>query len=213
MVLITIVTVAYKPTLISMDVDGWWYTNNELVTAAFVNQRSHHVWGPHIVCLKRRNILGMWNPHWEKHHGYHGKSHTFSGLGTPPGVAARRKQKQVQFSSRPKSSLFSRSLVRHGLFGRNHIYIYIYMWYIYIYIPYIYIYYIGKYYIYIYHGLFEREIIPFNGRSIQVLVNYCNLPRSRSNGIWPDGYTNGTWDLMGSDIFMISDVDLMVNDI
>ena len=154
MVLITIVTVAYKPTLISMDVDGWWYTNNELVTAAFVNQRSHHVWGPHIVCLKRRNILGMWNPHWEKHHGYHGKSHTFSGLGTPPGVAARRKQKQVQFSSRPKSSLFSRSLVRHGLFGRNHIYIYIYMWYIYIYR--IYIYYIGKYYIYIYIMVYLR---------------------------------------------------------
>ena len=144
MVLITIVTVAYKPTLISMDVDGWWYTNNELVTAAFVNQRSHHVWGPHIVCLKRRNILGMWNPHWEKHHGYHGKSHTFSGLGTPPGVAARRKQKQVQFSSRPKSSLFSRSLVHHGLFGRNHIYICD------IYIPYIYIILVNIIYIMVY---------------------------------------------------------------
>ena len=30
---------------------GLWYANNELVTGANLNQRSHHVWGPHIVPL------------------------------------------------------------------------------------------------------------------------------------------------------------------
>ena len=28
---------------------GLWYANNEVVTGANLNQRSHHVWGPHIV--------------------------------------------------------------------------------------------------------------------------------------------------------------------
>ena len=149
MVLIAIVTVAYKPTLISMDVDGWWYTNNELVTAAFVNQRSHHVWGPHIVCLKRRNILGMWNPHWEKHHGYHGKSHTFSGWELRQVLQQGESKNRCSFLH-DRSQACSPEAWFIMVYLGGIIYIYIYVIYIYIPYIYIYIYYIGKYYIYIY---------------------------------------------------------------
>ena len=44
---------------------GLWCANNELVTGAnLYNQRSHHVWGPHIVQSEAFQLcLLVWKPH------------------------------------------------------------------------------------------------------------------------------------------------------